>query len=119
METREYRTIDKSSWGPGEWQQEPDKRQWLDATTRYPCLIVRGHSGALCGYVGVPSEHPAYGKHYDQVDYDQVSPHGGLTFSNHCAKSGDESRMVCHVPDPGESDQVWWLGFDCAHSGDY
>ena len=26
--------------------------------------------------------------------------------------------MICHVPLPGESDDVWWFGFDCAHSGD-
>jgi hypothetical protein len=22
------------------------------------------------------------------------------------------------VPEPGKPDDVWWLGFDCAHSGD-
>lgn len=26
---------------------------------------------------------------------------------------------VCHVPDPGEPDDVWWFGFDCAHAWDY
>lgn len=25
---------------------------------------------------------------------------------------------ICHIPAPGEPDNVWWFGFDCAHSGD-
>jgi hypothetical protein len=28
------------------------------------------------------------------------------------------ARHVCHLPSPGEPDNVWWLGFDCAHLGD-
>lgn len=65
METKEYRTIDKDGWGPGPWQDEPDKRQWQDEATGLPCLIVRGPSGALCGYVGISKEHPAFGLSYD------------------------------------------------------
>ncbi len=30
METKEWRFIDKSKWGEGPWQSEPDKMQWLD-----------------------------------------------------------------------------------------
>jgi hypothetical protein len=26
---------------------------------------------------------------------------------------------ICHLPAPGEPDHVWWLGFDCAHAGDF
>lgn len=66
MERIEYRNvIDKSQWGDGPWQSEPDKIQWQDEATGLPCLIVRGPVGALCGYVGVPKTHPAYGLHYD------------------------------------------------------
>lgn len=61
METIENHTYDKAGWGEGPWQSEPDKRQWQDEATGLPCLIVRGPVGALCGYVGVPLEHPAYG----------------------------------------------------------
>lgn len=61
METSEHRDVDKSGWGPGPWNDEPDKRQWQDEATGLPCLIVRGPVGALCGYVGVPPDHPAYG----------------------------------------------------------
>lgn len=115
METREYRTKDKTEWGPGPWQDEPDKKQWQDAATGLPCLIVRNNGGALCGYVGAPDGHAAFGKGYGDVS---VECHGGLTFADFCAHSDDESRFVCHVPGEGEPDRVWWLGFDCAHSGD-
>jgi hypothetical protein len=71
--------------------------------------MVRSSLGNWCGYVAVPPGHPAHGKHYDNVD---VDAHGGLTFSGAC------EGQICHVPKPGEPDDVWWLGFDCAHGGD-
>lgn len=97
----------KASWGDGEWQSEPDERQWQDEVTGLPCLIVRSQTGALCGYVGVPHDHPAYGVSYDDVD---VDVHGGLTFA------GDEIhyQVTENVPD-----NVWWLGFDCSHFMDF
>jgi len=33
-------------------------------------------------------------------------------------KARMEARSICHVPEAGESDRVWWFGFDCAHLGD-
>lgn len=137
MQTKEYRTVDKSEWPRGEWDTEPDKMQWPDPTTGLPCLIVRGPSGALCGYVGVLSSHPWHGMGYSaaigecndhcdaESDYHDthsidalIDIHGGLTFADVCAHAGDESRHICHAPDPGEPDNVHWFGFDCAHSGD-
>lgn len=111
METIEYRTHNKSAWGDGPWQSEPDKKQWLDPETNYPCLIVRNRFGALCGYVGVPEKHPGYQKDYD--DELTIEVHGGLTFANHCRPNGDESKHICHKTD--DEDNVWWLGFDCHH----
>lgn len=117
MKTIEYCTIDKSEWGDGPWQDEPDKRQWLDETTGLPCLIVRHKRGGhLCGYVGVPKDHPYHGKHYDADGID-VDVHGGLTFASACSH-GDEASTVCHRVEDGEDDNVWWLGFDTAHLGD-
>jgi hypothetical protein len=122
-ELREYRTRDRdrTSWGPGPWKDEPDKLQWTDEQTGLPCLIVRNRSGALCGYVGVPPGHPAYEVDYDNVrvgDDDWPDVHGGLTYSDHC-QAGAEEDAICHVPEPGEPDHAWWLGFDCAHAFDY
>lgn len=117
METRFWTTVDKSSWGPGDWQAEPDKMQFPDAATGLPCLVKRGPTGALCGYVGVPEGHPWYLVNYNDMEY-YPDVHGGLTFSDLCDPSEDEANAICHVPGPGEPDHVWWLGFDCAHSGD-
>lgn len=104
------KAIDKTAWGEGEWQHEPDHKNWKDAATGLPCLAHRHpSSGHWCGYVAVPPGHPAHGKSYDDV---LVEVHGGLTYANECA--GD----ICHVPEPGEPDNVFWLGFDCAHAGD-
>jgi hypothetical protein len=117
MQTLEWATVDKSNWEDGPWKQEPDKKQWLDEETGYPCLIHRSPtSGSLCGYVGVPESHPYFGKNYDDVD---VQVHGGLTFADSCSESGDPSFGICHLVEPGENDRVWWLGFDTAHYSDY
>ena len=113
METLEYRTQDKSQWGDGDWQQEPDKKQWQDKETGYPCLVVRNRMGALCGYVGVPKGHPHFEHDYEKPS---VEVHGGLTFADTCQPNADESSHICHkVGD----DHVWWFGFDCAHYGDF
>lgn len=115
MKTIQYRTVDKSDWGEGPWQHEPDKVQWQDEATGLPCLIVRGPSGGLCGYVGVSPGHRYYGVDYGDI---AVRVHGGLTFAGACQGKEYESRGVCHVPGEGDPDHVYWLGFDCAHAGD-
>lgn len=123
METKEYRTVDKSRWERGPWDSEPDKMQFTDKETGLPCLIVRNGVGALCGYVGVPEGHRNFGVDYDGAtanDGGYISVHGGLTFADSCHAHADgESRGICHLPSKGEPDHVWWLGFDCAHAGDY
>jgi hypothetical protein len=104
----EPKVIDKTGWPNGPWMTEPDRKEWRRAG--FPCLIRRvSHSGALCGYVAVPPGHPWHGKSYDDIEADV---HGGLTYAAACR--GD----ICHVPAPGEPDDVWWLGFDHAHAWD-
>jgi hypothetical protein len=101
----------RDKWQRGPWDNEPDLVEWRDAKSGYPCLIVRNTFGALCGYVGLPPEHPLQGKGYDDPP---VEVHGGLTFANACR----EGSAICHVPLPGEPDHAWWFGFDCAHAYD-
>ena len=115
METKEYTSVDKSEWERGEWDNEPDKRQWTSRRTRMPCLIVRAPSGHLCGYVGLTEGHPYFNK--SPFDYSMdVSVHGGLTFAAFCDPHPEaEIRGICHIPGPGEPDRVWWLGFDAGH----
>src|SRR5690349_7808688 len=84
METIEYINpkCDRSKWPAGEWDGEPDKKQWQDKATGLPCLANRQpRTGHWCGYVGVPKSHPLYGKEYDKAD---VDVHWGLTFSDKC-----------------------------------
>ena len=126
METIEYRTKDKSDWLRGPWDSEPDKVQFPDPDTGLPCLLHRGPSGHWCGYVGVAKDHLAFEMPYDKLDAKwDIDVHGGLTFSSFCKEKPvelgepDESEGICHVPGPDDPERVWWLGFDCAHSGDY
>lgn len=119
--------IDKTKFIDGEWQSEPDRLEWRDEKTGLPCLIIRNNMGALCGYVGVDQSHPWYGINYggclekcgEDGWHDHNTPerviniHGGLTYSGEC------SNNICHIPQEGEPDTVFWFGFDTAHSGDY
>lgn len=121
---KEWKFYDKSAWGEGPWLNEPDKVQWTDKATGFTCLAVRASRpgdfdkklnmlaglGHWCGYVGVPENHPLFGKSYGDVDADV---HGGLTFADRCDEQ-DKEHGICHV---GE-EKLWWFGFDCAHSGD-
>lgn len=102
--------LEKSSWGDGPWQSEPDRKEWRDEETGLVCLAVRNmHLGHWCGYVGIPPSHSAHGKDEDTLD---LSVHGGITYAQEC------NGKVCHIPAPGEAEHLWWLGFDCAHAGD-
>lgn len=86
------------------WTTEPNEKKWR-TEAGFPAFIKR-HPQLLhlCGYIGVPSEHPWYA-----VEYDAISPypdvHGGLTYSEYTAPTS-------------KPDGLWWVGFDCAHLGD-
>jgi hypothetical protein len=96
--TRSESRIDKSGWGPGPWDDEPDLVEWQSASVpSFWCQVARGPMGALCGYVAVPPGHPAHGKDWNAID---VEVHGGLSFSG-----------------PGVAN-LWAIGFDCGHAYD-
>lgn len=100
--------VDKSTWARGPWDDEPDRLDFRHAGL--PCLAVRHQEwGHWCGYVAVPKGHPAYGVHpCDQG----LGLSGNLNYGAKC------SPPICHVPAPGESDDVWWLGMDFGHCWD-
>jgi hypothetical protein len=108
MTTTTERKVDRTGWDKGPWDDEPDRVEWRTAAG-LPGLALRARSGNWCGYVAVPPGHPAHGAQYSDLD---VEVHGGLTYANRCA------GRICHVPEPGEPDDVYWLGFDCAHAWD-
>jgi len=99
--------IDKSDWGPGPWQWEPD--DYYAEYYGFHCYASRHPSwrGNWCGYIEIPSDHRWYGDRYDEVrgaDDGWVEVHGGLTYGDWGMK---------HVTDG------FVLGFDCGHGGDH
>lgn len=83
------------------WEMEPDVLEWQDEETGYWCRIKRQSLGHLCGYVQVPMELAA-------ADYESFDVHWGVTYAG------------CGHPDVvGSPKDKFWIGFDCAHAGDY
>lgn len=99
--------------------------------------IAKGHPFYELRY-----DHKVHVKNLDDIRTDKISPinllmaaldtttplglveicvalnvHGGLSFSDHC-QPGAEDDSVCHIVLDGRPDNIWWLGFDCAHAGD-
>lgn len=104
----------------------------------YKCVVIFGYAGYRCGYVGIPKEHPLYGKGYhDYLEIKKSDIEGrevsGIVPLLGAALDKDERVRIeayfqCHggitysggwknSDYPIESD-LWWFGFDCAHAGD-
>lgn len=102
--------IDKTNWAPGPWIDEPDRVQWQHAG--YACMLLRHpHGGHWCGYVGVDRAHPFYGRKPLEEELPLEGP-WDLNYGDRC------DGAVCHIPEPGMPEDVWWLGFDCGHAFD-
>lgn len=108
MSTQADYKVDKSTWARGPWDTEPDRVDWVHAGLA--CLALRHpRYGNWCGYAAVPREHPAYGKKAGDVHADA---HWGLNYAAPC------DGLICHTPQPGMPDDVWWFGFDAGHAFD-
>lgn len=82
------------------WEGEPDNAEWVDESTGLHGHIMRNTiTHTLCGYVGVTSG-DLVGVDYNRILMGDYTPHCGLTYS-------------------GREGNVWWLGFDTAHSEDF
>lgn len=128
----------KAAWGPGPWQDEPDRLEWKDERTGLACLISRNmHFGNLCGYVGVPPMHPYFG--WDRSDDIKLAPGdledttvddiGTLDAFIYMLQGGPSHgtiplsmTMKAHhgITFSGSIDDspLWWFGFDCGHAWD-
>lgn len=92
-------TMDRTDWGSGPWDAEPDQVEWRDPVTNLVCLLRRNFTGAWCGYVGLPSDHPLHNQ--SAFDLPPITVHGGVTYAG-----------------PVGARDLWFIGFDCVHSGD-
>ena len=54
--------VNRDGWGPGPWDGEPDRVEFKHAGL--PCLLLRGPSGAWCGYAAVAPGHALHGVDY-------------------------------------------------------
>jgi hypothetical protein len=106
--------MDKSAWIDGEWQQEPDRIEWV--FLGFPCLIVRQGGGWLCGYVGIPPTHPYYGKDLEDKELKEIYTDKKINFSE-ASQQIDDPRAVNHQLLPTDKN-YWWIGFDCCHYDD-
>lgn len=117
-----YNVIDRTNWPKGPWDSEPDKEQWVDKETCYPCIILRHDvSGHLCGYVGIDKAHPMYKKMY--IDFEEdLDAHGGITYtellSDDMRPNPLNTSLLADSETSVNSNSLWWIGFDCAHLGD-
>lgn len=130
-----YRVPELHPQQPGPWADEPDKVSWVDATTGYPCTILRHQDGTLAGHVAVGVDHPFHGFDENALPAGLLRVHGGVTWSGSCQQHVPEARSVCHVHDarpPSANEMmnrraveegrargnVWWLGFSTNTSVD-
>ena len=104
----------------------------------YKCVVTFGSMGHRCGYVGIPKNHPLYGKGYDDYLEIKKSDIGDREISGiiplflDCLDEDERIRIEayfqCHggitYAGGGENSKypiksdLWWFGFDCGHAGD-
>ena len=122
----------------GEWENEPDHEEFVYA--ELPCIIIRHlYLGNLCGYVGVPAEHPAHPEKLRDRNKSMregiPDGKGGWFWPPHPdtpIKMSDYSHEDLDVDvhggltysemgdgEEGFKEGFKWFGFDCAHAGDY
>lgn len=81
-----------------EWRTEPPAADWVDTNTGLRCRARRNSVGAWCGYLALPVGHP-----WTEDAPDDVKVHGALNIQGRHTDTGD----------------TLWIGFDCAHIGDF
>lgn len=104
---------DKTSWGDGPWQAEPDFAEWVDEATGLTCVAVRHpYDGHWNGYVAVPGGHPLHGRPRAGL---------GLTASHEVNYAGPPTRLRMAGADAetvARLEGTWWFGFDYGHATD-
>lgn len=88
---------DKSSWGPGPWQDEPDDVRWSDSVTGIRCLLWRSSGvGRWCCHCALPGNHP-----WERLAADEIRlPTVGRSITSKGIVNGDGGCLI-------------WIGFEC------
>lgn len=121
--------------------EDPEKRYIIEREFEhagYKCVVIFGNVGHRCGYVGIPKNHPLYGKDYGdhleikKSDVVDRAVSGIFPLIGACLDEDERIRIEAyfqchggityagggeHSDYPIESD-LWWFGFDCGHAGD-
>ena len=121
--------------------EDPEKRYIIEREFEhagYKCVVIFGNVGHRCGYVGIPKNHPLYGKDYGdhleikKSDVVDRAVSGIFPLIGACLDEDERIRIEAyfqchggityagggeHSDCPIESD-LWWFGFDCGHAGD-
>jgi len=102
----------------------------------YPFAILRMGMGHLCGYVGITEAHPLHGCTYSTrkpefsklIDGVKVADWPGALpyIPIFCQLEGEDYSLDVCIPvhggitygSKGNDNDLWWLGFDCAHAED-
>lgn len=105
-----YTLYDKTGWGKGPWQDEPDYVAFIEKETTYPCVAKRNMLGVFVGYVGLDEHHPLYlaevgCAEFDFIDVHQHAPTFAALLPEECVNFAPPKMF-------------WWVGFDCMHETD-
>lgn len=75
--------------------------------------------GYANGYVAIPTNHPLYGKSYDEAYEAGITAHGGLTYSDSIVNVLSNFDLFGVDWLDGEVPEDYWVfGFDTMHAGD-
>lgn len=117
------------------------EKNWI-ADAGYRAVAARIRNSHLCGYVGIPKEHPLYEMPYSKrlaksfwqeiVDRPFRGSSIDMLLASHDYKNGELGPTLSYYIDvhggvtysggndtyPIEDSGLWWFGFDCGHFGD-
>ena len=102
--------VERQAWPSGPWDHEPDRVEFEHSGL--PCMLIRNRMGTWCGYAAVNPGHALHGAELGHETLDGVPVYGGISYTGAC------NGHICHVPKPGQPEDVWWFGFDCNHAFD-
>lgn len=133
-------TTEQPQWGPGPWDNEPNRIEFEAAGLR--CIMLRHmRFGHWCGYVRVGDDHPWNGMCYSDriekppadlvhrpVNMDSVGVINffiaaleGVDLEQQCTLSmliDAHGGLTWAGSGPEDGADGWWFGFDCNHCND-